>query len=195
MKKVLSGFLGLFAVIGLVAGAGYALFSSTVSLNGLVLGTATPGLEASLDGSTYSPSLDLSPVKFSTLLPGDEDWGTFWLRNSSEFDKESLDLNLQGRLTAAGGDWGVLKDAIKMRICIYISTSGHHCDETQSPTPWYTLAEWNTTARNLPGSPMVPSEIGTQYAIELAIPSSYGNEIAGKTITGINMQIVGTQDL
>lgn len=195
MKKILSGFLGLFAVIGLVAGAGYALFTTSANLNGMVLGTATPGLEVSLDPSAdaYAASKDLSNISFAPLLPGQEDWGEFWLRNSSNGTSDPLSLNLQAKIKAADGDWGVLSNAIQARICLY-DGSITHCDETNN-TGWMTLATWNAAPRNLPGNPLEQNIVGTHYVIVFRIPSSYDNAIAHKTITGMNIEITGTQVL
>ncbi len=195
MKKILTGFLGLFLVIGIVAGAGYALFSTQVTVTGMVLGTATPGLEISLKGTggTWgSGTVDFSGVKFAPLLPGEYDWGEFYLRNTSNGTTDPLDLNLKGRLTAAGGDWGVLKDAIQMKICIYDDTAENNCGTPA--TSWMTLAQWNAEAKNLPGNPLLQTE-KTHYSIVFFIDSSYTSTIAGKTITGMSFEIVGTQVL
>lgn len=123
MKKILFGFLGIFLVIGIVAGTGYALFSSKVAMTGVVLGTATPSLEIGTDkftpGITWYTTLPVDGNSlFKLFLPGKMDWGEFWLKNSSNANGVPLDFNLQGRITSAGGDWGILKDAIQMRICL-----------------------------------------------------------------------------
>lgn len=193
MRKILTGFLGLFVTIGLVAGVGYALFSSTVNLNGMVLGTATPGLKVSLDGTNYYPSLDLTNIRFAPLLPGEMDWGEIWVRNTSNGGTDKLDMNLQARITAAGGDWGVLKDAVQMRVCVYKDITGYNCDETQA-TNWLTLAQWNANPITLPANPLEQG-LFEKFTIVFRVPSSYGNEIAGKQITGMNIELTGTQVL
>ncbi|PKN02832.1 hypothetical protein CVU76_02290 [Candidatus Dojkabacteria bacterium HGW-Dojkabacteria-1] len=195
MKKILFGFLGIFLVIGIVAGTGYALFSSKVSMTGVVLGTATPSLEIGTDKFTPEVTwyttlpVDGQPL-FKLFLPGEMDWGEFWLRNSSTANGVPLDFNLEGRITSAGGDWGLLKDAIKMRICLYNDTPGNHCD-TDKTTGWMTLADWNTAARSLPGPLLQGAPV--HYAINLYIDPSFGNAIANKAITGLNFEITGTQ--
>lgn len=191
MKKILSGFIGLFAVIGLVAGTGYALFTTTANINGMVLGTATPGLVVSLtNGDDYSSAKDLSSVRFAPLLPGESDWGEFWLMNTSNGTTDKLDLNLQARITAAGGDWGVLSNAVQAKICLYEAAAVNKCG---TDTGFATLAQWNAAPRNLPGNPLAQSLTGTHYVIVFQIPSGYDNGIAGKTITGMNVTITGTQ--
>ena len=193
MKKILTGFLGLFLVIGIVAGAGYALFSTKVTVTGMVLGTATPALEISLNGGDWaSGTVPFDAVTFAPLLPGEYDWGEFYLRNTSIATTDPLDLDLTGRLTVAGGDWGTLKDAIQMQICIYNGAAANNCGATA--TPLMTLAQWNAEARNFPDNPLLETEV-THYAIVFFIDSSYTSTIAGKTITGISFEIVGTQVL
>lgn len=193
MKKILSGFLGLFLTIGLVAGTGYALFSSQAQLNGMVLGTATPGLEISLDGDNfqsnwYLPDYD---VHFAPLLPGEMDWGEFWLQNTSKATTDPLNLNLAAKITSASGHWGELSNAIQARICFYDDTPGYHCDTTKA-TNWYTLAQWNASEINLPENPLIQGA-SQHYTIVFRIDSTYGNEIAGKTISNMNIAITGTQ--
>ena len=193
MKKILTGFLGLFLVIGIVAGAGYALFSTKLTVTGMVLGTATPGLEISLNGTNWAnDTVPFNSVVFAPLLPGEYDWGEFYLRNTSNGTTDHLDLNLTGRLTAAGGDWGVLKDAVQMRICTYDNTAANNCGAPA--TSWMTLSQWNAEAKNLPGNPLLQTE-NTHYSIVFFIDSSYTSTIAGKTITGISFEFVGTQVL
>lgn len=193
MKKILSGFLGIFLVIGIVAGTGYALFSSNVTMTGVVLGTANPSLQIGTDAftpGTYYTTLPVGGISFRQLLPGEMNWEDFWLWNSSAATGEPLHFNLQGRITQAGGHWGELQDAILMRICVFNDTLVNHCDTNQS-TPWMTLSQWNTTARNLPG-PLPQGQI-VRYSINLWIEPSFGNAIANKTISGLNFEITGTQ--
>ena len=195
MKKILFGFLGIFLVIGMVAGTAYALFSSKVAMTGMVLGTATPSLEIGTDkfteGVTWYTTLPVNGNSlFKLMLPGETDWGEFWLKNSSSADGDPLDFNLQGRITTAGGDWGFLKDAVQMRICLYNDTPANHCN-TNSTSGWMMLSQWNATARDLPG-PLL-QETPVHYSINLYVDSSFNNAIANKAITGLNFEIVGTQ--
>ncbi|MDY0097536.1 MAG: hypothetical protein RBS01_04270 [Candidatus Dojkabacteria bacterium] len=199
MKKILTGFLGLFLVIGIVAGAGYAVFSSTTTMRGMVLGTATPGLKIGTDKltsgtTTYYTTLPVDGRSFFKLLtPGEMEWGEFYLQNTSNADGDPIDFSLKGRITTAGGDWGVLKDVVKMRICYYSDTPDNHCNETKMKTAWMTLAEWNSVERTLPG-PLIQG-VPAHYSLQILIDSSIGNSIAGKTITGMNFDIIGTQVL
>lgn len=196
MKKIIGGILGIFLVIGIVAGTGYALFSDTVKMERMVLGTATPGLliktgEKDLD--TYRTSLDfMNHSPFQLLLPGQIDYGEFWLLNNSDtgLTGPELDMKLQGRLTTGYTDWEDLKNIVKMRFCIYTEATNYICDETKA-TPWYTLNQWNIAARDLPVNLAQGAE--QRFGLQLLIDSGYGNEISDKTITGITFEITGTQ--
>lgn len=199
MKKILAGFLGLFLVVGIVAGAGYALFTSQVSVTGMVLGTATPSLKISfLDKSdptwrNYKTDLSFAGQTFAPLLPGEMDWGAFYLKNQSNGTTDQLDFSLKGKITAAAGDWGTLKDVVSMKVCVMDPAMENYCDTTQQ-TPWYSLADWNVSEKNLPGGTLLQ---GTErpYVVVFYIDNSLGNSIAGKTITGMTMQVTGTQVL
>lgn len=192
MKKILSGILGLFLVVGLVAGAGYALFSSKVTMNGMVLGTATPSLLLSYDDKSYRDEFTLPTQSlFAPLLPGEMDWGEFYLQNASNGTTDKLDFNLKGRITAAGGDWNFLKDAVKLKVCLYKASTGYNCDDSNT-TGWKTLSQWNAEEITLPGNPLTQNEI-SHFTMVFYIDPSYTNTIAGKTITGMNMEITGTQ--
>lgn len=196
MKKIIGGILGIFLVIGIVAGTGYALFSDTVKMERMVLGTATPGLMIKTEEpglSTYRTSLDFqNQSPFQLLLPGQIDYGEFWLLNNSDTGPTgpNLDMKLQGRLTTGYTHWEDLKNVVKMRFCIYNTEKGYQCDETKA-TPWYTLNEWYLGARDLPVNLAQGAE--QRFGLQLLVPSGYGNEISGKTITGITFEITGTQ--
>ena len=202
MKKIIGGILGIFLVIGIVAGTGYALFSSQVTMTDMVLGTATPQLQiAFYDKSNdtpylgyYSNTQSFTGQSFQPLLPGEEDWGAFFLKNNStDGQYDPLDFSLKGSITAAVGDWELLKDVIKMKVCVVDKTLVNYCDTTKQ-TSWYTLAQWNTEQKTLPGGNLLS---GTErpYVVVFKIDSSYGNSIAGLTIRGMTMEVTGTQVL
>jgi hypothetical protein len=218
MKKILTGFLGLFVVLGIVAGAGYALFSTTAEIEGMVLGTATPGLEiapyatkfgAPYSTPPYSTTLDLSGYAFQKLLPGEYDWGAFWLKNSSDSGHIyndwdlPLTLELQGQIIGSPtGNWGLLKDIIQMKVCELDTSQDHFCD-TSSQTPFRTLATWQGSKWDLPGDYLYDEDhIGEgeglgenekDYVVVFYIPASYDETIAGKVIENMSMQVTGTQ--
>ncbi len=201
MKKIYAGIISIMAVLTIVGVSAYALFSSQVTMSGIVLGTTTPGLLIGENKSNpptinWQSSLDFSGINggdvFAPLLPGKTDWGEIFLKNTSNGESDPLLMNLTARLTAAGGDWGTLKDAIQMKVCLYKdSSAAPHCDEDNA-TGWATLAYWNGNNVPLPGSPL-SQNVETHYVMVFQIPSGYGNEIAGKKITGMSFAVTGTQ--
>ncbi len=182
--------VGLVLVLVVVAGSAYALFSSSLSLNGMVLGTATANLRVSADGvNYYSGSLNmLSLPPFALLLPGETDWREIWLNNNSTTDK--LNMNLSAKITATGGNWPELKDAVQLRVCVYNSGFADNCDGGNA-TAWHTLNDWNASAIALPG-PLNQGD-SQHYTLVFALPSSYGNGVSGMSITGMNFEVTGTQ--
>jgi hypothetical protein len=196
MKKILTGFLGLFLVIGIVAGAGYAVFTDEVNITGMVLGTATPNLKISFDDvdANYSTTLAINGAKFAPLLPGELDWGEFWLRNESNGTTDKLDFALKAKISAYSGNWDILKDVIQARVCLYdeAGVGEDRCDEGNA-TSWMTLATWYSADRTLPGGNLLQGN-DRHYTIQFQIPSSYDNAIMTKSVT-MNMIITGTQAL
>ena len=192
MKKILVGFFGIFLVLGIVAGTGYALFTDTVTMEGMVLGTATPGLMIKTDEDglrTYRETLDFQGMgPFQLLLPGKMDYGEFWLWNNSESGPD-LDFSLTGELTSATGDWNELKDVAKMRFCIYYPDT-YTCN-TNLTTPWYSLAQWNGAARDLPGQLDQGAE--QRYGIQLMMKEELDNSYSDKLIEDVSFEITGTQ--
>lgn len=202
MKKILFGFLGIFLVIGIVAGTGYALFSSKASVTGMVLGTATPSLQISfLDKTTglpveYKSTLSFEGQTFAPLLPGEEDWGAFFLKNSSNGTTDKLDFNLTGKITAVNmnDNWYALKDVIKMKVCVLKIGAENYCD-TDVQTSWYTIDQWFSSPKALPGGALLQTTPDNErgYVVVFSIHESYGNDISGKSITGMTMEVTGTQ--
>jgi hypothetical protein len=205
MNKIITGILGILVVTGLVAGIGYALFTDTVSINGMVLGTTTPGLQICNPLGNCSKTLDLTNLPadkgFGPLSPGQMDWGDFYIENNSTgtygpTSPDKLNFNLKAQLVGTPtsipwNSWNLLKDAIQMRICIYNDTPAYHCDEAKA-TPWRTLSFWQANEVSLPGGTLEQGS-SERYTILFRIPESYTNDIAAKKITGVNFVLTGTQ--
>lgn len=198
MRKILSGFGGLLLMVVLVAGVGYALFTSTVEVTGMEVKTASPGLKMNLDGGeTWSSAIDFSSdTLFQPLMPGVSDWGEFWLMNDSNggaATSRPLDMEISAKIMNAGSGWTTtsLKDVVKMRVCLYSDTAVDHCDEDNA-TPWMTLQEWNAEHRMLPG--LIPQGGMVHYAIGVMLDETVGNTYSGQSIDGISIDIVGTQE-
>ena len=192
MKKIIGGILGIFLVIGIVAGTGYALFTDQVNITGMVLGTATANLGIGRDGGTYGTTLPIAGSLFAPLLPGELDWGEFWVKNESTGTTDELDFSLKGKISAYSGNWDLLKDVVQARLCVYDDDGigEDKCIEAGA-TPWMTLATWYSAERTLPGGNLLQGD-DRHYTIQFQIPSNADNTIMTKSIT-MNMEINGTQ--
>ncbi len=198
MRKILSGFGGLLLMVVLVAGVGYALFTSTVEVTGMTMETASPGLVMSLNDESWTNAMDFTDDElFQPLLPGVSDWGEFWLKNNSNPDEVSptrpLDMEISAKLMQAGGEWEGLKNFIKMRICLYSEVAEDHCDMTDvaNYTDWMTLEQWHAQPRPVPG--LIPQGGKLHYAISVMLDESATDAQAGLVLNGIAFDIIGTQ--
>ena len=204
MKKILVGFFGIFLVLGIVAGTGYALYSSTVSVKGATIGTAQTGLKidafgnfdgiagkewlSSLPGyDPYLIELGGESIIGRTLYPGQKSWGHIKLINTST---ENMSLTVTGKINSVvmDDDWNDLKNDLLMRLCTVDGIAPG--DTPTACTPEYYLYQWYGTAREFPGNPLVDSQ---QYWVEVRMPVGAAASTAGKTITGLEFLITGTQ--
>jgi len=79
MRKILTGFLGLVLVAAVVSGTAYALFSSTVTANGVTFSTGNAKLEfysASATPANWAQTVTF-PTTFTNLYPGYNDYNEF----------------------------------------------------------------------------------------------------------------------
>lgn len=160
-------------------------------MRGMVLGTATPDLKVSSDGTNFYNNLNGVGSVFAKLLPGESDSWRFWLRNDSVATGDPLHMNLSGIITDVGGDWDDLKEVVEMRVCLFQSGVENNCN-TASATGWETLKYWRNNSVDL--DPLQLNQGATRsYVMELRIDGSYTNTIAGKTISGLTFNVTGEQ--
>lgn len=187
MNKILTGITGLLVVSGLVAGSAFALFSSTVSVTGLALNTGTAGLQISFDDVTYQATADFANTVLTTLMPGESDEGDFWLKNNS--DDETINLDLTARLVSANGDWGALSSVVSCAVY----EDGFTVDDATHSTGYISLADWNSAPQELTGGPLA-HDTSRHYWINCKLDDSADNSVAGKSLTDVSFDIVGTQE-
>jgi hypothetical protein len=184
MKKILFGIVGIFLTVSMVAGAARAVFFSTATAGGVTFATGDANLqiynyttnlgEASW-GDTWSPSFN-----FQNMYPGFEEYQILTLRNKST---SPITLGVTGKLAAGGsGNWNDLKDAVQVKI--YYDGSHH--------TGYHTLTEWSTTGFALPSTALA-QYAQKNYRFYVKIDTSVGNEIKGKSLTGLSFEFTGTQ--
>ena len=175
MRKILMGFIGLVMAVAVVAGTGYALFSSTVRANNVAITAGNANLEFSPDHVIWSQDYAYQAWAAQNVYPGFHDCAPFWVRNDSS---SPISLDLSAQLVSATGNWDVFADLLQ----IYVGITG-------SVTPAYTPTQWDeggplgiTLAQN--------SEQSMQVC--MTVPTSADNAIANQWIS-TNWVITGTQ--
>ena len=197
MKKIILSVLAIALTVGVVSGTAYALFFDTVQVSGITLATGNADLQVAkasgllgLTQGTYGDSMDFGGTfEDDKMFPG---WGTtlpkcalFWLKNNSD---SPISLNLTAQLPDGGvtedvlGSWNALKDVVEIGL-----------DDTLigPPIVWNTLAQWNSSASSFDGN--LIKGVPKMMNICVRVPTSAGNEIAGKKLSNVTFNITGTQ--
>lgn len=201
MKKIIGGILGIFLVIGIVAGTGYALFSSTVSVKGATISTAGTGLKIDAYGEfddtnpgkewlykelgNYTIDLFGNSIIGVSLYPNHSAWGHIKLINDSD---EGMPLNIFAKIdkVTMNQDWYDLKDVLMMKVCTVDDLS----DTTPTCGGEYSINDWSANGYNIIGNPLVTTQ---DYWVMVRLPSTAPQSTALKTISGIEFVITGTQ--
>ncbi len=171
--------------VGVVSSAAYALFSSTVTVSGLTISSGNADLVI-YDGGTTLPIQDFinglnGTQKLKNIYPGWHDYTVMDFVNNSA---SSIEMNLKGQITSYSNDWDDLKSVIQ----IAVSDSGTY--NNPPDTGWYTLNQWNSTARSI-GTTLGVGET-KPYKFFMKVPSTADNSISGKTVN-LNFEFTGTQ--
>jgi hypothetical protein len=185
MKKIILSILAIALTVGAVSGTAYALFSSTVQVQGITMTSGNADLKV-YDGplaNAHDITNGWAGLTLSGLYPGFMDYGSFTFKNTSN---SNIKLELTAQLTAATGDWGALKDNIYVAI-----GTGTKANPTYL-TDWISLNDWNTAPHSL-GVPALTQAEPETYNMYVYIPANVGNDIANKSLPNITFQIVGTQ--
>lgn len=180
MKKILSGILGLALTLTVVGGVAYAAFSTQASVLGTEFSTGTPSLQL-WNGSGYVSEWSPGWI-FSGLYPGYITSPTdFYLYNNGNTGL----MNITGHLrNGVSGDWASFSDNVKVGISIYPTAI---TDPTS--TDWHTLGEWNSNNYTLGA---IAQGAQVHYNFNVMVPSGAGNELIGKTLSGVNFDFTGT---
>lgn len=176
MKKIISGILGILMVTAVVGGTAYALFTDKATVNGISITAGTAKL-------LVNGKDNINAAIGETVFPGYFEEADFTLENVSTV---GVDMNVSARLISANG-WATspdLRDSVQVRI----GTGGNF-------GAWYTLQEWNDSARSLIGGELVAQDGPRTYTVQMRVLSSVGNEIFGEALTNITYELTGTQVL
>lgn len=179
MKKIIAGILGLALVAGVSTQAARAVFTSQAEVNGINITAGDALLEVSGDNSSWTGNLNAG-LNITGIYPGFEDNTTLYVRNNST---SNIDLAVTAQLTAATG-WPNLSNEVEVRVSL--------ASDTNQNTGWITLANWNAAPVAFPGS-AIGQGLSEEYLVEMMVPNSVGNEIAGLSLTNITFTLTGTQ--
>lgn len=189
MKKILLSILAIALTVGTVSASAYALFSDTASVAGMAFTSGNADVQIALDNSAsgaYGTNFaetatfgdTLNSYLFGKLYPGYENWGYFRLKNNSA---SAIPLALTGQLKdGVTGNWAELKDKVQIRIAK---------EDGTWITGWYSLSDWNSASRSL-GSLAINETLTYRIYVKML---DAGNDFANKTLSGVQFDIVGTQ--
>lgn len=177
MNRVVSGLLLVGMLVVAVGGATLALFQDTGTVSGITISAGDADLRI-YNGSAYVNNWNVGQT-LAGLHPGYEETVDAWFKNVSASE---IPLSLAVKLTSAGGDWNVLKDAIHIKIA---DATGATVLLDKS------LADLNAGFWGF--EPSLAHNAEKQFKVTIYVPNTYGNEIAGKSITNVTFQITGTQ--
>jgi hypothetical protein len=191
MKKILTGILGIVLVASIVSASAYAIFSSQATLTGLTVASGNADITIG-DGTAPNgvKTLPLNSIDIPELYPG----VVYTLPTNIWFHNEStanINLSVKAQITSwsAPGAWNELADNVLVDVKNVTDGTGYVT---------YTLRQWNTAPRVLPGNPLPYGPWATnnkEYEVRLRVPASVGNEMANQVLTNIEMTITGEQIL
>jgi hypothetical protein len=177
-KSILVKLAGIAAAVSLLVGGAYAVFSSNqVTITGVVLGSATPGLQVYTgSGNDWSDTVDGATlgIKESNMYPGFVGVEhTFKLRNTSDVSVPfgQIVANLPSE---EGPNWDALKGVVQMRF-----------GETGADwsTPWYTLSEWKDGSANILLSQLPGGSTERQFSVQFQMLSSADDGARGQNLS------------
>ncbi len=186
MKRIILGVLSIFALVAVVTGSAFALFSDTATVSGVTLSSGNADLKIETDFPNLHDGVDdlnLAGFTVPALYPGVSYSHDLWLQNKSA---SNFALHVTGQLTAAN-NWPNLADYVQVRIS---AKSGYGTGDTG----WHTLSEWNAAPIAFPTD--IPHSMPNDhwgYVIELKVDPSVGNDLANKTLSNIVFTLTGTQ--
>lgn len=171
MKKIILGMLSMLLVLSAATTNAFAVFSASDNVNNASFTTGTANLQFSNDGTTWTGNYTFANAFAQNVYPGYSTNGTFWLNNTST---AAINLKISTQLTSSVGDWGVLAPVAH----VVVNGVDH------------TLQDWNASDQDI--SLVLAPNVPTQVSVTFYIPSTAGNEIAGKSLT-TNWVVTGVQ--
>ncbi|HLB51612.1 hypothetical protein A3F07_01790 [candidate division WWE3 bacterium RIFCSPHIGHO2_12_FULL_38_15] len=194
MRKVISGILGLTVVVGLVVGVAFAVFSDPASLTNMALSVGSNNLLIRLTGvGSFAETVDATG--FAELVPGGTEDVPFELQNNSNNQSFSLAGEIPSDPTTPE-NWTALKGVVE---CVVFDPAGSGPGSigdgsTSDSSGWFTLEEWRSASRDLPGDPLLEDGGTASLVLRCGIPVSVSDgTLAGKSLSDLEFKVTGTQ--
>lgn len=171
--RIALSLMSIVAALAVVGASTFALFTDTATAVGNTFSTGNAGLLISKTGEeeTFTESIPSPAVLESGIFPGFSESYAFTLRNDSP---EGVDLNLTADLANLGGLFhgtdGSLPDKVLVKWTCGDVVSGE-----------YSVRQWIEGGNAELG--VLPSGEDLACTMDVRIPESAGNEIAGSDIT------------
>lgn len=190
MNKILSGVLGLVAVLGVTAGSAYALFSDSVEINGIDLETGTANLEIKFTGGpSFLSAVTVPTSPLATLSPGEQSAATLFDLNNASSD--GLDMNITGFISGheVGPDWDDLKSLLELSVYL----PGENPELLVNSTGFVPLSSWESFSQTLPGGTLLDTDLPRSYEMRFRLSSSATSTVQGRLLEDLVVTFVGTQ--
>lgn len=183
MKKIWGSMMIILLALGSVAGSAYALFSDTVSIQGVSITSGSVDLLINGGDGTLNVAQKMND-NAQGIYPGYSSPGgifdKFKLKNNSD---TAMNMNLKAKIISYNGDWLAMKDKVEFE---FVNVT------TQESSQMHPLSEWNNGFVNL-NAALQPGE-EEEFVVALHVDPSAGEEIESKSLTNISFDIVGEQE-
>jgi hypothetical protein len=179
MRKILSGFLGIVAILAVVSASAYAAFTTTATASGITLTAATAGLFIGPTSDSVTTN-SLPNIGSATLVPGVIYSNDFYLENSSN---AGITLGVTAKITHHNvTSWSDLSPLIWAQVV--------NGDDNSDISGWHTLADWEANGVSL-GS--LTDNLVHHYKINYKLDNSAPDSLQGKSVSSITITLTGTQ--
>ena len=188
MKRIVLAIVIAINALSLAAYTTRAVWSSSVTVSNNKIQTGTANLLVSVDSGTNFVTSAASTLTLNDLIPGGQtNKSVFSLRNAST---TGVDFNINAQVSTIATLPNANLDLSKLQLSIYESTASAELGPGSSG--WFSVTDWQSTARSLNSFLVVNSSSSRIYNLAARLLSSADNTWQGQTVT-IGLTVTGTQ--
>lgn len=177
MRRILLAAIIVVASLSTAVMTTWAAWTSSVTVNNNVITTGSVDLNVSLNGTSYSNSVD-SAQPISSLMPGNSSVGTqFYVKNDSSAGV-NFNVRATGIATISGSTQPVNPDSLEIAVV----PSG------TTPSTYYTLSQW--TSGQALGS--LNAGASQDYDIVARLDTNAADDWQGRTVD-FDLTVTGEQ--